>query len=104
MANSLLRAAARAKQKVREIHADDQQNQTDSTPQHDQRPPQLAADVLFQSRKLACVTLSVFRMLVLEIELRKELIGLALRLRRESLLVSGGRPTPGHFRRRGNHP
>ena len=74
-------------EKVREIYANDEQDQSNGTPQDKERPTQLAADVLLQSRKLACITLSVFRVLVLEIELRKELVGFTLRLRQSQSLL-----------------
>ena len=68
-------------QQIREIYADDQQNQAHRAPQYHERPPQFTAYVFLQLRKLAGVTFSVFRVFMLEIELRKELIGLALCLR-----------------------
>src|SRR3954447_25217821 len=74
-------------EKVREIYANDEQDQSNGTPQHDERPTQLAADVLLQSRKLACITLSVFRVLVLEIELGEELVGFTLGLRQSHSLL-----------------
>src|SRR5262249_27276646 len=58
--------------------ADNQQNQPDRTPQHNQRPPQLSVDVLFQAGELSGVAFSVFGVLVLEIELRKKLVGIGL--------------------------
>src|SRR5271165_1266004 len=68
-------------QQVRQIHANDEQNYANCAPQHNERPPQPATDVFLQPRKPGGVVAAPLRMLEIEMEARKESIGLALGLR-----------------------
>ena len=66
---------------VRQIYANDEQNKSDRRPQHDERPPQFAADVVLQRLHLGLVRGAPLRMRRVEIEGRKQKVGLGLRPR-----------------------
>src|ERR1700675_715319 len=77
-----LAARTRAgQQKICEIHADDKQDESHSTPQNYQGTAQLASDVFLEFGKTSSVVASPFRMLQVEMQTRENNVGFGLRLR-----------------------
>src|ERR1700751_4038996 len=67
-------------QKVREIDADDEQDESDGGPEDDKRTMELAANVLLERCGVSGVALAVFRMVGPEIEFGEEELGFGARL------------------------